>query len=324
MQHMPQIRAAQRDSTYDYSSTFRYLRPFLDTADIAIFNLEATLSTGRYSGYPLFAAPVELASALRNCGVDAVTLANNHMLDRGRTGVLSTIGALDSAGIRHTGVFVDSAGYRTGTPLIFDVRGIRVALLNYTYGTNGMPVHGETIVNLIDTARIAADLTLTAEHLPDVTVVCFHWGDEYHRKPNAEQRRLAEWCHASGVDIVVGGHPHVLQPIEHHSDSVGGKRGLTAYSLGNLVSNQRKRHRDGGILLRLDVAVCDSLPPAVEASYLPVWVYTPTVDGRREYIILPSPVADTMLVGVPEKAAYDTFMTDTRELLRDSTIREIF
>ncbi len=323
MQHMPQIRAARRDSTYDYSATFRHLRPFLDTADITVFNLETTLSTGRYSGYPLFAAPVELASALRDCGVDAVTLANNHMLDRGRAGVLSTIKALDSAGVRHTGVFADSAGRRAANPLIFDVRGVRLALLSYTYGTNGMPVREGTIVNLIDTAHIAADLLSTAEHAPDVTVVYFHWGYEYHRTPNAEQRRLAEWCHARGVDIVAGSHPHVLQPIECLRDSVGGVRGITVYSLGNLVSNQRRRYRDGGVLLRLDITLADSLPPVFEASYLPVWVYTPAVKGRSEYIILPAPVADTILAGMPEKAVFDTFLADTREMLRDSIIREI-
>ncbi len=323
MQHMPQIHAARRDSTYDYSATFRHLRQFLDTADITIFNLETTLSTGRYSGYPLFAAPVQLASALRDCGVDAVTLANNHMLDRGRAGVLSTLQALDSAGVRHTGVFADSAGYRTANPLIFNVRGIRLALLNYTYGTNGMPVREGTIVNLIDTVRIAADILRTAEHSPDVTAVYFHWGYEYHREPNAEQRRLAEWCHARGVDIVAGGHPHVLQPIEYHRDSIGEMRGITAYSLGNLVSNQRRRYRDGGILLRLDITIDDSRQPTFEVSYLPVWVHTPAVDGRREYMILPAPVADTMLAGTPEKAVYDIFSADVRELLRDSLIIEI-
>lgn len=320
MQHLPQIQAARRDSTYDYSGTFAHLRPFLDTADIVVVNLETTLSTGGYSGYPLFAAPVQLAFALRDCGVDAVTLANNHMLDKGRAGVISTIRALDSAGVRHTGVFADSAGYRAANPLVFDVRGIRVALLNYAYGTNGMPATGGTIVNRIDTVRIAADLLAAAGHSPDVTVVYFHWGYEYHRTPNAAQRQIAEWCRARGVDCVAGSHPHVLQPVEYYRDSTGVVRGLTAYSLGNLVSNQRRRYRDGGILLRLDITCRDSLPPAFEASYLPVWVHTPTVAGRRSYVILPAPVADTMLSADP---AYDTFIADTRALLRDSTICEI-
>ena len=324
MQHLPQIHAARRDTAYDFSGTFRYLKPFFDSADLAVVNLETTLSDkGPYSGYPLFSAPAQLATALRNAGVDAVALANNHTMDKGRRGVVSTLRALDDAGLRHTGVFADSAAYEAASPLIFDIKGVKVALLNYTYGFNGMPVPAGVIANSIDTVRMAVEIG-KARDRADHTIVFLHWGYEYHRKPNAEQRLLAEWCHGQGVDFVIGSHPHVLQPLSAEPDSLRGIRRLTAYSLGNLVSNQRLRHQDGGMLLRLDITRRDSLPAHVRASYMLTWVYVTQQKGRREYIILPSPVADTMLSGDrAAKAAYDTFAADSRALLRDSLFREI-
>lgn len=326
MQHMPQVEAARRDSGYDYSETFRYLQPVFDSADYVILNFETTVSaTGRYSGYPMFASPAALAAALSECGVDAVVLANNHTADKGRKGVEATAAALDSAGVRHTGVFADSAAYARNNPLRFEVNGIRFALLNYTYGLNGMPVPQGTIINLIDTTRIAADLALAAADTTDHVIVYFHWGDEYARKPGAAQRELARWCHDRGVEFVIGSHPHVIQPTYIDRDSTGRATHLTVYSLGNLVSNQRKRYTDGGMLLRLDVEHRDSVPPRFDAGYMLAWVYTPVVDGRRSYRIVPVAVADTMLKeGTPERKAYDTFVRDSRTLLMaDSTFLEI-
>lgn len=315
MQHMPQINAARRGETYDYDPTFAHLKPYLDSADIAVFNLETTLATRDFSGYPHFSAPSQLAAALRACGVDAVTLANNHILDKGREGVVSTIGALDSAGLRHTGAFADSTAYRTNNPLMFDVRGVRIALFNYTYGLNGMPVRGGTVVNRIDTVRIASDLERAGELDPHVTIVCFHWGDEYTAVPNAAQRELSEWCRGRGVDFVIGSHPHVVQPVEVHRDSAGTPLGLTAYSLGNLVSNQRRRYRDGGILLRIDMEFRGSRMYGFGASCLPVWVHTPFAEGRKSYVILPPHTADTIPLNTTEREVYTTFISDTEKIL---------
>lgn len=332
MQHLPQVTAAHRDTLFDYAECFRYIRPFLDSADLVIFNFETTVSPdGRYSGYPLFASPAALADALRDCGVNAVVMANNHVMDRGRAGFEATLAALDDAGIKHTGVFRDSTQFFCNNPLFLEKNGFRLALLNYTYGTNGMPVPQGVIVNRIDTTRIAADLQRIDRALTDHIIIFFHWGDEYSMRPNREQQELSRWCHAQGVDFVIGSHPHVLQPLEPVTDTGGRLTGLTAYSLGNLVSNQRQRHTDGGMLLRVDISRDGAAPdkPAanrIDAGYLLTWVDTPILDGRRTYRILPAPVADTLLSF--DRAARETwlrFLDDSRKLLTGSDpIREFF
>lgn len=325
MQHMPQVAAARRDSVYDYTETFRHLKPFFDTVDMVVVNLETTLSTsGPYSGYPIFSSPQALAQGLKDCGVDVVMLANNHMADKGLRGVTATMSALDKAGLRHTGFFADSVGYRSDNPLILNAKGVTLALLNYTYGHNGMPVPKGTIANLTDTARIAADLSKIDRRSAEVVIIYFHWGQEYARTPDRSQKALAEWCRSRGADIIVGSHPHVLQPVEIFSDSAGRTHGVTAYSLGNLVSNQRNRYTDGGMLLKIDIEHRNGQDASIDASYMLTWVYTPVARGRRSYIILPSPVADTLLDGSPSEAAYRLFERDSRRLLGgDSVLKEI-
>ena len=133
MQHLPQVQAAKRDSTYDYTETFRYIRPFIDSADIVVFNFETTVSAnGRYSGYPMFSSPPQLMSALAANGVDVVALANNHTADRGYKGVKATVDAAIEYGLKYTGAFADSTGYAENSPLILESGGIKMALLNYT------------------------------------------------------------------------------------------------------------------------------------------------------------------------------------------------
>ncbi len=319
MAHMPQVAAARRDTTYDFAETFRYVKPFFDTADVVIVNLETTISeTGNYSGYPMFSSPSELAAALKNSGVDIVTLANNHICDKGARGIRSTVTAAGKAGLKYVGAYADSAAYRDSYPLRFEVGGITFALLNYTYGTNGMPVPEGMVVNAIDTARIAADLEAAAKMPVDVTIVYFHWGVEYARTPAPAEKALARLCREKGADIVIGTHPHVLQRPEAALDSAGVVRGVTVYSLGNLVSNQRQRHTDGGMLVRLVIEVRDSIPATVEAQYMFTWTHVHWQEGRHHYHILPSPVADTLLApGSSALVSYGRFMADSRALFGD-------
>ncbi len=325
MQHMPQVTAARRDSTFDYTDCFSYIEPFFQTADLVVLNLETTLTAhADYSGYPRFASPLQLAHAIRQAGVDVVTTANNHICDRGERGIRMTLGALDGTGLLHTGVFADSADFRRRHPLYISRNGIGIALLNYTYGTNGLPVPTGVVLNGIDTARIAEDLRRIDRSEADHVIVMFHWGEEYARRPNAQQRKLAAWCHARGVDLVIGGHPHVLQPIEplFRKDSTIG--GVTAYSLGNFVSNQRKRYTDGGIVLKIELIHRDSLPADYRIGYLLTWVHTPWKEGRRHYRILPSFVADTLLRHDPAaEFTYRKFLSDSRTLLSHPFVEEI-
>ena len=324
MSHTPQVWAARTaDGGYDYEEVFRHFRPLFDSADLVIANLETTLRTDPpYTGYPSFTAPAQLAFAMRAAGIDIATAANNHICDKSAKGIRSTLRLLDSAGIAHTGAFLDSAQRRQLNPLYREVNGLRFALLTYTYGTNGIPVPRGMTVNLIDTAVIAADLASVERDSTDCVIVSYHWGDEYRSKPGRMQRELAAWTRARGADIVIGGHPHVVQPFEAHynADSTA-VTGATWYSLGNFVSNQRRRYTDGGMMADITVTRVDSLPVQYDLAYRLFWVYTPYRGGVRRYTVLPSAVADTM-VRDSTRWQYERFMRDSRKLL--STADSLF
>lgn len=312
MQHKPQVNAAlTKEGDYNYAVSFQYLKKIVEHADISILNLETTLTpTNYYTGYPLFRSPAQLADAINNIGIDITVLANNHICDNGRLGIEFTTSRLDSLGIVHTGAFTDSMQYNRLNPLKFTANGLRFALLNYTYDTNGMPVPEGMIVNLIDTTTIASDLQKIDRTKTDCVIVFFHWGDEYVRQPNKEQRMLAEFCRKRNVEIVIGSHPHVIQPVETSYDTDSIIRSVTVYSLGNLVSNQRERYRNGGLIITLDIEKMTNSPIRIKPYYTPVWVQLP------DYIIIPPTIGDTLSLSETQRISYNQFMEDTRKLLR--------
>lgn len=300
MQHLPQVEAARSGEGFNYGPVFAALAPRMQAADLAVVNLETTLTrSNRYTGYPLFRSPVALADALRNAGVDVAVLANNHCCDGGAEGIRTSIEELERCGIRHTGVFADSADYRKNHPLYLTCRGMRLALVNYTYGTNGMPVPAGMIVNRIDTVQMARDLAAAKRAEVDFVVACLHWGIEYERQANAAQRTLALFLQRHGVDVVVGSHPHVVQPWEADSSRV------VLYSLGNLVSNQRRRYTDGGLVAEVEAVRHPGGRMTYHTQATPVWVALPG------YRILPPEAADTMTL----PAAYDVFRSDVEALV---------
>lgn len=300
LQHMPQVTAARRGDGFDYDAMLAAVKPRFDAADLVVVNLETTLTRGsNYTGYPLFRSPVALAGALRRAGVDVAVLANNHCCDGGGEGVRTTVGELAACGIRHTGVFADSASREAHHPLYITRRGVRFALLNYTYGTNGMPVPTGVVVNQIDTLSMAADLATARQAGVDCAVVCIHWGEEYQRRENDEQRRLARCLRRHGADVVIGSHPHVIQPVEADSTHV------VVYSLGNFVSNQRQRYCDGGLIAEVEAVRHPDGRMTYALTTVPVWVSMPG------YVVLPPEAADTMSL----PAAYRQFRDDTRMLL---------
>ena len=295
MQHLPQVNAARSGDGCDYEPVFRTLAPRIRAADLAVVNLETTLTRrSRYTGYPLFRSPAALADALRSAGVDVAVLANNHCCDGGAEGIRTTVEELDRCGIRHTGVFVDSVDYKRNNPLYLTYCGMRLAIVNYTYGTNGMPVPEGTVVNRIDTVRMAADLAAARAGDVDFIVACVHWGDEYQRRENAEQRALAAFLRRNGADVVVGSHPHVIQPWTADSSHV------VLYSLGNLVSGQRRRYTDGGLVASVEAVRHPEGRMTYRLETTPVWV------GVPGYRILTPEAADTL--ATPE--AYRTFRAD--------------
>lgn len=320
MSHSPQVTAARTADGYDYEEVFRYFKPVFDSADLVIANLETTLRTHPpYTGYPSFAAPAQLAFAMRDAGIDVAVTANNHICDKGAKGIRATISILDSAGIAHTGTFVDSVGWHMQNPLYRNVNGLRFAILSYTYGTNDILVPHRMIVNLIDTVRISDDLARIDRDSTDCVIVFYHWGDEYRQKPNRMQEELAAWTRERGADIIVGSHPHVVQPFEaHYSADSAAVTGAAFYSLGNFVSNQRRRYTDGGMMADITITKVDSLPPLFDLGYHLFWVYTPYRAGIRRFTVLPSYVADTMVARDSTRWQYDRFMRDSRRLLATS------
>ena len=222
MQHEAQLVSAQRDSAqYDYSECFRYIAPEVRAADLAIANLETPVGAPPYSGYPRFSAPAAFARAIREAGFDLLVTANNHSLDRYKRGIIRTVEVLDSLGVPHTGVFLDSTQRKERHPLFFHYRDFRFALLNYTYGTNGIPDYPPVEVSRIDTAQIAQDLAVARAGKPDFVIVCVHWGREYEMLPEPSQKDLAQFFFDRGADLVIGSHPHVVQPMHAYRDSTG-------------------------------------------------------------------------------------------------------
>ena len=290
MQHTPQIAAAwdAGNSTYNYEPCFRHVKPIITNVDIAIANLEVTLAGKPFTGYPQFSAPDELAVAVRDAGFDVLATANNHSCDRGDSGILRTIYVLDSLGIPRTGTFSDSTDLQNNHPLILRKNDITIALFNYTYGTNGLTFHAPAIVNLIDTTRIKNDLSKVNRNEVDFVVVYYHWGNEYQSNPSKIQTNLAEFTKRLGADVVIGSHPHVLQRMEYDapSDSLPGGH-LLVYSLGNYVSNQRERYKDGGAMVSFTLSKTWNKKTVIRPEYHLTWVHTPYENGRKQYYILP-------------------------------------
>lgn len=325
MQHDSQIKAAYDLSSkrYDYSSCFQFVKPYISSADLAIGNLEVTLAGAPYKGYPQFSAPDELALTLKDAGMDVLVTANNHCIDRGRKGLERTIMILDSLGIVHTGTFGDTVDRMNDYPLLFEKNGFSFALLNYTYGTNGIPVTKPNVVNMIDTAVMRKDIMKAKQSSPDAIIVFTHWGNEYQSLPNKWQKVVTEFCFRLGVKLVIGAHPHVLQPMEWRKESDQ----LIAYSLGNFVSGQRDRYKNGGAMLQVDLMkiVQDSVPTTRidSAGYMLEWVYR-TTDAQKDYYILPAPSFEQDTTGFikdeASRLAFKTFVDDSRKLFKKHNV----
>lgn len=252
MMHTAQLQAAkQADGHYDFSECFTEFAPFIQTADYAVVNLETPVSRPPYSGYPCFNAPATYIDALHEAGFDLFLTANNHTLDRRDRGLKATIEALDSRKLPHVGTYTDAASRAQSLPLIVDINNIKVAFLNYTYGTNGITIQGNVVVDYIDRTHIADDIAKARMRGAEIITVCIHWGEEYKLQPNASQRSLADFLVSQGVDLIIGGHPHVIQPMEvRHSDRFN-KDVLVVYSLGNFISNMKTRDTRGGAIVRV-------------------------------------------------------------------------
>jgi poly-gamma-glutamate capsule biosynthesis protein CapA/YwtB (metallophosphatase superfamily) len=289
MGHDEQIWSAEdrQTHTYSYDDVFQYIKKDISEADISIANLEVTLASPPYEGYPRFSSPASLAAACKSAGIDCFVTANNHSADQGKKGIDGTISRLDSLGILHTGTFADQKSRDTLYPLILEKKGKRFALLNYTFSTNGITVPAPCIVNMLDKELIVRDIARAKAKNPDAIILFLHWGNEYDTIPSKNQTELADFFLDQGADLIIGSHPHVLQRMEWiRGDSVRKERPVF-YSLGNFVSNQRRPRTDGGAMVRVEMAPRNGSFSVTDAGYYLTWVYTPIINYRKKFYVLP-------------------------------------
>lgn len=320
MGHGPQITSAydKTTKTYNYNSVFQYVTPQIGSSDFCMANLEVTLAGKPYKGYPQFSSPDQLAVACKESGIDALVTSNNHSCDRGDKGVLRTIDVLDSIEILHTGTFKDSADRKKNNPLIIEQNCIRVAFLNYTYGTNGLENHYPAMVNRLDKELIKADIEAAQKLNVDKIIVVTHWGLEYKHQPAPKDVEMGKFIFEAGADIIVGSHPHVLQKMiwEKKTDEKT-KEEAIVYSLGNYVSNQRARYKDGGAMFQITLQKVNGEVSIKNTGYYLTWVYTPLVDGVKKYHILPAAWYEDKPEFFDNKESYNKmklFLSDSRAL----------
>jgi poly-gamma-glutamate capsule biosynthesis protein CapA/YwtB (metallophosphatase superfamily) len=287
------LLAAARDrktGTYSFQGFFDEVKPYLSAADLTVGNLETTLAgrEKRYTGYPQFNTPESILIALKEAGFDVLTNANNHAMDRGEYGVVKTVSRLSERGFRYTGTSLSAKD--RDKPLIVKAKDINIGLLAYTYGTNGLPVpKGKGfMVNMLDFAKVRADIKKAREDGAQLVVVFPHFGIEYRRIPGKVEKKLVDELFNAGADVVAGSHPHVIQPMSV-TDSTSKRKGIfTAYSLGNFISGQRDRYKDSGVILQLEVKKDQKSGQVTlhEARYIPVWVHEFRENGQLKYRLL--------------------------------------
>ena len=296
MMHKPQTTAGYRAATksYSFDHFFTEVKEFLEGGDWVIGNLETPLAGAEagYSGYPRFNAPAALAQALKKAGFNILVTANNHTLDQGKKGLLKTLAHIQQQGLQPVGTA--SSPQEAAKVLMVEKRQIKMGILAYTYGTNGIPIPKgqDYLVTLIDKQKIKKDIAKAQQLGADIVTVALHFGTEYQRKPNTQQKSLVAHCIQAGADIVLGSHPHVVQPYEvfELTEKSGKKRKAVAiYSLGNFISNQRQKYRALGLIFNVKVRKewPQGTTSIIGVDAVPTWVHRYQQGKRRRYRILP-------------------------------------
>ena len=277
---------------YDFSYVYEDIKNYTSSSDITIGSLETTFAGKEkgYSNYPTFNTPDSLATALKDIGVDVVSLAGNHALDYGYTGLCRTIDVFNNIGLSHLGTYKTAEDQEK--ILIKDVKGVKIAFINYTYGTNGIPLPSgkEFCVNLIDKDFIKKQINQAKEQNVDMIVACMHWGTEYRTTANSEQKDLANFLFENGVDVILGNHPHVLEPMEKKTITLQDgttKDVFVVYALGNFTADQRDEiTRDSAILNLTITKNSDSKISIDKVNYVPIYMYKNTNVSTHKFKIL--------------------------------------
>ena len=283
--HDPLLETALVDKsskTYNFDNYFAMIGHVMMDADWSVINIEATLREGKYGyrGYPQFSTPPSILNTLSACGIDMVTMCNNHMLDGYWDGLRLSIDLVEQAGLQHVGAYRTPEEYNT--PEVIEINGIKVGFLNYTETTNTMEKYSDKAAQEYGFRYLRkADFAARAQALRDagaeVIVAYMHWGEEYARKPDSSIQKYAKQLVAAGADIIVGGHPHVVQPAEYITATQADgttKTALCIYSIGNFISDQRVRYTDSGVIFKFTIQErpgggFDILAP----TYIPTYVW---------------------------------------------------
>ncbi len=292
--------------TYDFRNSFKAVKELFLNADIAIGNFEGTTagnSVYAYQGYPLFNAPDEVLDAIKEAGFDVLSTVNNHCLDTRKAGVIRTIEQIKARGMDTVGTYVSKPETRV---LMKDVKGIKIAFLAYTEMVNGLestmnPEDLDSMINIINEEKIFEDIAYAKRKNADIIIASMHWGDEYARVQAGRQEVLADKLLSSGVDIILGSHPHVIQPAQRLE--YDGKTKYVIYSMGNFISNQRietlvpygigeeiSKYTEDGVIVDINIEKNGETGEVTikDVGYIPLWVYKGTTsDGNTEHVVYP-------------------------------------
>lgn len=279
------------DIQCDFNYAFKYIAPYISSADYAIGNFETTIALpeNKSSDFPVFGAPTSFAEAIKTVGFDFVTTANNHALDFGIKGLEHTLQVLDELDIKHTGTY--TAESDSQTIAIVDVNNITFAILSYTFSTNGnqIPQESPWCINMVD--KIKRDIGQAKELNADIIIVMPHIGVEYETTTRQEIKDEVYGLLKAGADLVLVTHPHVLQPVESIIivDEDGTERNcFIAYSLGNFISSQRTPPRDYGMILNLSFSKSNGKKATLDAvDQKPIWVKFISKEGHMDITVLP-------------------------------------
>ena len=310
MVHNPQIGAQYNSAKkeYSYDNNFKYVKKYIEAADLALCNVETTFAGKPYTGYPTFSAPEALATALKNAGFDVGITANNHMMDKGLSGVLRTLDILGKNGLATVGSVKQEADPRY---LIEDVKGVKVGIVAFTYetgsGQGSTSINGNVIsdkaaaqINSFNFNTLDADLPKIREAIDgakeagaQIIVAYYHWGEEYQKSSNKAQKELAQKTADMGADIIFASHPHVLQETAYLTPKDTDKKVPVFYSMGNFISNQRtetlnNRYTEQGLMARVSLTYSeDEGIKEIKMSGVPTWVDKYYSGGKLVYEIIP-------------------------------------
>lgn len=296
--------AEQSDGSYNFSKLFKEAQSYIKAADYAVANLEVTLggeAAGKYRGYPGFNSPDSLLDYVKADGFDMLLTANNHCLDTGLSGMKRTVQQLKSKGLDFLGTKETSSD---PTYIVKNINGIKIGMVAFTYGTNSSASGAGALINYFSSANLPGFYTEAQSVIDNMkkdgaeaVVFYMHWGSEYHTKPATYQKAIAQELCNMGVDVIVGGHPHVLQPVELVYAEGSEHTTVCLYSMGNSISNQRisemtglceTGHTEDGVLFNYTFARDDDGEVYLDAvDLIPTWVDRYGTAGNYQYTMYP-------------------------------------